>query len=113
MNQAKLPREYLQREIKDMEEGEIKFTTPWGMYADSDRNLFLNDGYSIYATPLGTSTMKVEKKNGKYYVDISKCSGYKWNPGLPHYVGEFTPIPVEKLETMSIFDRAKNFMGEI
>ena len=86
-----------ERTISQMLPGESGWALPWGMYADTDRKLWLNGKYGIHDEPGGTVEMRVKRVNGGFEVDISCCRDSTWSPGGDSYVGGARPEPVVKV----------------
>jgi hypothetical protein len=79
--------------IAAMEVGEQGWTTPWAMYHDNERRLWLNGSYPLYASPGGTAEMLISRDHNGWNVDATQVAkGYRWSSG--GYVGDFTPVPV-------------------
>jgi len=61
------------KELKNMTNGEIGYTAPWGMYKDENGQLWLRDDYLYTLKSKGTFTLKVSKENNILTVDTSLC----------------------------------------
>lgn len=82
-----------EREIRQMLIGESGWTVPWGMYADEEGRLWLNDTYTVSDTPGGTVNMLVTRTDSGYVVDFRK-SDHRWTKQSSVYCGDFTPVRV-------------------
>jgi hypothetical protein len=68
MNYATLPDDMEASTIETMMTGEIAYTTPWGMWVDSQRRCWLHPKYTASRHPGGTVSMRVEKRDDGYHV---------------------------------------------
>lgn len=96
--QAELPKDRRQKQLCDMKPGESGWTVPWGMFADNDGKLWVNVKYSVYESPGGTVSMKVERTATGYTCDVSQCRDHRWSRRTPVYVGGTNGEPVEALK---------------
>lgn len=80
------------RTIAEMRVGQIAYTVPWAMWADSNGRLWLNPRHEVSAHPGGTVQMGI-RRTGRGFV-VHGAPGHThdtsgWSSGLP--VVEFHP----------------------
>lgn len=66
--QARLPEDLEGPTLGAMSQGEACYTTPWAMWADSERRLWLHPRYPAISCPGGTVRMRVELHEDGYHV---------------------------------------------
>lgn len=103
MKQATLPARLERRDrIDQMKPGEMGFTVPWAMWADSHGKLWLHPGYSIKPVAQGTSDLCVARfDDGTYHVRIIVNNNHRWEKqALPGYLSSSDTqyIPVASIE---------------
>jgi hypothetical protein len=55
-----LPADMEQDVIENMSPGDTGYTTPWAMWSDPERRLWINGKYPVYKEPDGTAHMHIE-----------------------------------------------------
>lgn len=93
---ARLQKNRMEREIREMEDGETGFTVPWAMSVLGDGSAFLNERYTIHKSPGGTVDMFVMRKDGRYIVDIGK-SRHQWSRSSYSPGSSWFAIPVSEI----------------
>jgi hypothetical protein len=90
-----LPEHLEQNTIRNMTPGDKGYTVSWAMWADLDRNLWINGNYTIHDDPHGTVKMLIERtKDGVIvYKRTIKDERYSLQAG-PCYVGGSDDLPV-------------------
>lgn len=95
-----LPVEMEEDTIAGMIDGEIRYATPWAMFAAPNRKLYLNGKYTAHREIDGTVQMRIKKVAGEYIVDLSTIRDKKYSPSEPYYAGctwdDFIPVRVVK-----------------
>lgn len=96
---AKMPQQFLQKELGDLKIGESCYTMPWAMWIDLEGRCWLNPRYPVDEKPRGTVKMYVFRKQAGYYVNIWNCKDHGWQRvKQPSFVGQSGPwIPVVQL----------------
>ncbi len=92
---ARLPETLEEQTIDKMLPGDKGYTVPWAMYAEPNRDLFLNGKYSVQSQPGGTVQMHIERTETGVIVDQKTIGKQKYSLGGVHYVGGSIPLPVE------------------
>lgn len=77
MAQARLPEDMEGSTLATMTTGETCYTTPWAMWADTGRRLWLHPGYPAHTAGHGNAQMRVELRLDGYHV--WDC-GHKYEP---------------------------------
>ncbi len=88
--------------IERMNIGDLGYTTPWAMYAERDRKMWINGNYTISKSPFRTMQMLVKRMSDGIEVDLSTIRGEKYSPDGAGFIGAFTPLPVtlvDKIDT--------------
>lgn len=83
--------------LKDIKEGKKVYTVQWAMYLDEDGNFRLNGEYDADSFPANKNQMSVVKTNGKYICDVRSCPERIWERTGAMFVGNFSPIPVDRV----------------
>ena len=91
-----LPEDMEETTIAQMVPGQEGYTVPWAMWADSERQLWINGKYDIQKSPFGTAHMHIKMSQNKTII-VYKNSivGEKYSLGDPCFVGGALPIPAE------------------
>lgn len=99
--QAKLPEDLEEATIATMLPGDTAYTVHWAMWADGDRNCWLNPEFTIRSEPGGTMCMRVHRqRDGGFEVWIDRNYGHKYTLNQRSGVGIPTDVlqfPVAKL----------------
>lgn len=77
--QARLPSEFIEHTVGDLEVGESAYVVPWAMSLDADGLLWLDPRTGTDAEPGGTVQMQITRTAQGYVADIRSCAGHKWN----------------------------------
>jgi hypothetical protein len=97
-SQAVLPEGLEEETIASMMTGEVRWTVPWAMWADTCRALWLHPDYTTSAHPGGTVQMRVERCADGFHA--WPPAGYKYQtqqePGF-HSPASTVYIPVVAL----------------
>lgn len=86
--------------IKRMNVGDWGYTTPWAMYAERDRTMWINGNYTIDKSPGGTVQMLIRRMSDGVEVDLSTIRGEQYSPGGAGFLGAFTPLPVTLVDSI-------------
>lgn len=78
---AELPRSMETVTIADLLVGETAYTAPWAMYADQDRKLWLNPGFTFEERPGGTSQMQITRTSEGFRVGCVTGETYRPDAG--------------------------------
>ncbi len=103
--------------ISRMSVGDIAYTTPWGMYAETDRTMWINGSYPAQASPGGTVYMRIKRTSAGIVVDMSTIGDQEYSATGPFFMGAFEPIPVTLVEEIDVAelggaDRLLRFLDE-
>lgn len=91
---AKLPAHLKVVYLRDIQEGDSVWVTPWTMFVDGADMLWLNGNDVAHELPGGTATLNVYMKNGEYICNVGECGNYKWENSSNY---DNTSLPVTKL----------------
>jgi len=95
MNQSILPESFEENTIRHMLPGDVGYTVPWAMWADTDRCLWINGKYSVDSTPGGTVCMFIKRTEDGVIVYQNTIGTHRYSPvEQPGFVGGADPLPV-------------------
>ncbi|MHC4620578.1 MAG: hypothetical protein ACYTEQ_22755 [Planctomycetota bacterium] len=95
---AKLPETYEEETIIGMLPGDVGYTVPWAMWADKERELWVNGNYTIDSKPGGpgrTTNMRIERTKIGVIVYQSTIGDYKYSVGERGWDHSPNKLPVE------------------
>jgi hypothetical protein len=78
---AKLPKEREQKLIAEMEIDELGYTVPWAMWADENRDLYIDLHFPVVAEGEqgGTACMLIRRVDGGFKVYEHTIGDYQYN----------------------------------
>lgn len=96
-----LPEQFEEQTIDCMMVGESGYTVPWAMWVDTARRCWLHPRYTVRSEPFGTATMRIERQDDGYHVEIAGHHKYtpRENPGYS------SPSDTEWIPVYTIRDR--------
>lgn len=97
---TKLPESLEEKTIEKMLPGDTAFTLSWAMWADGERNLWINGKYPITDAVFGTSKMRIKRTKTGVIVYRISIKDERYSPQSTHgYVGgsDADMLPVEAL----------------
>jgi hypothetical protein len=89
-----LPRNLEADSLETMRIGMTRYTTPWSLWADGKRALWLRAGSPAETSPHGTVSMRVDLRRDGYHVFPPRGERYRPEPAAPPGAGS---LPVAKL----------------
>lgn len=92
---AELPRSVETMTLADMAVGATGYTVPWAMYADQDRKLWLDPGFTFEGRPCGTVRMHVTRIDEGFRVRY--VPGETYEPGDGRSSSRRDSLPVIEL----------------
>jgi hypothetical protein len=94
-----LPEQFEKATATGLLQGEPGWIGPWGIYAASDRSMWMNGNYPIHKSPRGTVSLQIVRSGDYIYVNQDTIGDHAYSPGEPCYFGEFTPLPVRLINS--------------
>ncbi|MFZ2663838.1 MAG: hypothetical protein WAX66_00530 [Patescibacteria group bacterium] len=96
-----LPSSMKEPTISGLAVGQVAFTLPWAMFADTNERLMIVESYPAEERPGGTVQMRIVKSNGNILVDRGSIQNEKYTPCVPCYAGVSSDqyVPVTLLPT--------------
>jgi len=94
---AKLPEaleELEEKTIYRMLPGDTGYTLPWAVWADADRELWINGDYSYDDEALGTSHLRIRRTESGVEVDFSTVGDYQYRVGASSWDSLEHKLPV-------------------
>lgn len=76
IGRRKLPESMIQHTISKMVVGEVAYTLPWAMWADTDRNGWLHPDYPAKKERSGNSDMRVIRMKDGFHVWVPRGQTY-------------------------------------
>jgi len=91
---AKLPEALEERTIYRMLPGDAGYTLPWAVWADADRELWINGDYSYTDQIEGTSTLRIRRTESGVEVDFSTVGDCRHSVGASSWDSLEHKLPV-------------------